>query len=369
VARGFVACRLRAGPVHRHRRRMMRPYLPSLLTRGAYILAFNLLCALVVTYVLAAGRGFAINLLYSMCIGTVAFLIIDLTRLLVWRGERPAWWQFAALVGFAVLLAQALGTMLAAWLLGEGVPSLAAISPQRGMLFTLTATVSVTYFFASRERIVRAQAAAASERARAEAVERQALQAQLQLLQAQLEPHMLFNTLANLQGLIAIDPERAQHMLDQLIQFLRATLTSSRAQTTTLAREFALVEAYLGLMQVRMGARLAYSLDLPSGLADTALPPMLLQPLVENAIGHGLEPLAEGGHVSVSARRDGMDIVLAVADNGRGPDAPAVRSGTHVGLSNTRDRLAAVYGHRATVSLTAAEPRGAVATITLPAES
>jgi LytS/YehU family sensor histidine kinase len=94
------------------------------------------------------------------------------------------------------------------------------------------------------------------------------MQAQLQLLQAQIEPHMLFNTLANLQGMIAIDPGRAQHMLDQLILYLRATPSSSRAERASLSHEFSLMEAYLGLMPVRMGARLSYTLQLPPALHD-----------------------------------------------------------------------------------------------------
>jgi signal transduction histidine kinase len=338
-----------------------------LLRDGAYVAAFNVLCALAVTYLLAVGSGFVQNLVYSMCVGMIAFLIIDGARLGIWGDERrPNLAVFGLVIALAVVVAEYAGTLLAAWLLGHTKPGLHNFSPARGIMFTLLASVGATAFFANRDRLVRAQAQAASERARAERVERQALQAQLQLLQAQLEPHMLFNTLANVQGLIALDPARAQHMLDQLIQFLRATLTSSRAHSTTLAREFALIEAYLGLMQVRMGARLSYLLDLPAELLDVAVPPMLLQPLVENAIAHGLEPKTQGGQIEVRARRDGGKVVLTVADTGPGPDAPPARGGTHVGIANTRERLRAVYGELASLSLERA-PSGAVATILLPA--
>jgi sensor histidine kinase YesM len=178
---------------------------------------------------------------------------------------------------------------------------------------------------------------------------------------------MLFNTLANLQGLIAIDPPRAQQMLDLLIQYLRATLTSSRAESNTLAQEFALMEAYLGLMQIRMGERLSFSLDLPDTLRTHPVPPMLLQPLVENAIAHGLEPKIEGGHVAVSAvLADGV-LALSVQDSGRGPAAGPGKKGTNVGLANTRERLRALFGDRAALTLEAAQPAGALARITLPA--
>src|SRR5690606_14764835 len=137
---------------------------------------------------------------------------------------------------------------------------------------TVAASLLATWFFWNRGRLATLEASAAEEKARAEAIAKQAAQAQLQMLQAQIEPHMLFNTLANLQGLIAVDPERAQHMLDQLIQYLRATLSSSRAERTTLEREFALMEAYLGLMSVRMGRRLAYTLRLPEALQSLQIP-------------------------------------------------------------------------------------------------
>jgi sensor histidine kinase YesM len=221
-------------------------------------------------------------------------------------------------------------------------------------------------YYAGRDRLIRAQAVAALVKARAEAIQRQALQAQLQLLQAQIEPHMLFNTLANLQGLIALDPARAQRMLDQLIQFLRGTLSSSRAESSTLAQEFALQEAYLGLMAVRMGERLTYSFDLPDALRGQRIPPMLLQPLVENAIAHGLEPTIAGGHVTLAARSAGDRLVLSVTDNGRGPDAGPGKEGTNVGLANTRERVKALFGAGADVTLTAALGGGAVASIVLP---
>ncbi|MCS0607777.1 histidine kinase [Massilia solisilvae] len=334
---------------------------------GAYSLVLTLMCAMVI-WALNPHPGFLTNLVYSLSIGGIAFLVSDITRLLLWGEHRiPNWWLFALLIGASVVVAQVAGTALAASIMGHPVDVRHSLTRSGGLMFTTLAMLGATVFFIGREGLLRARAAAASERARAEAVERQAVQAQLQLLQAQLEPHMLFNTLANVQGLIAIDSARAQHMLDQLIQFLRATLTASRAESTTLAREFALAEAYLGLMAVRMGARLAYSLDLPAELAQASLPPMLLQPLVENAIAHGLEPQPDGGAIAVRARREGSLLILSVEDTGRGIDAPPVKPGTRLGLANTRDRLRAVYGERASLSLQAAMPAGALATITLPA--
>jgi sensor histidine kinase YesM len=340
-----------------------------LMIDGLYSQVVNLICALVITYVLSVG-GFLTNWLVSVCIGTLAFLMIDGTRLVLWGdARRPHWLKFLLVVLIAVLLASVLGSRLSSWLLGYPLGSWRDLhtSISTGlMVFTLLAAGGATLFFANRERVLRAEAALAEERARTETVARQALQAQLQSLQAQIEPHMLFNTLANLQGLIAIDPPRAQEMLEQLIQYLRATLTSSRAGSTTLAQEFAQMEAYLGLMRVRMGERLSYAFDLPPALRELFVPPMLLQPLVENAIAHGLEPTIEGGHLDVSARLNEGVLVLTVRDNGRGPDAGPGKKGSNVGLANTRERLQAIYGERATLALESAIPAGAVARITLP---
>ncbi|TWI43013.1 histidine kinase/DNA gyrase B/HSP90-like ATPase [Pseudoduganella flava] len=328
------------------------------------------LCAAIITWGFGNGNHFLGNLVISACIGGFAFGIIDGIRLAFWgEGNRPGWLPFACIVAVGVPVGQIAGARLAAWLLGVQLTNLHTLGSGRttGMLlFTLLATGGVTLFFASRDRVIRAEAAAAEERARAEAVERQALQAQLQLLQAQIEPHMLFNTLANLQGLIALDPARAQHMLDQLIQYLRATLSSSRAERTTLAQEFKLLDAYLGLMSVRMGARLSYGCALPPELRDVAIPPMLLQPLVENAIAHGLEPTIDGGHVQIAAARHGDLLELTVTDNGRGLAAGPGKPGTGVGLANTRARLHALFGAQADATLTPGDGGGAVARLTIP---
>lgn len=337
------------------------------LVNGAFAMVFNVACALIVTSVIGRPERFPWVLYYSMCIGTSIFIAIEGLRLAVWRNKLK-WKVFLPLVLLLVPVCQYFGVYVGNLILGEQ-PNPTILWTKRwfaDLLFAYCATGVAFLLFVGRERLVRARAEAANERARAERVERQALQTQLQVLQAQLEPHMLFNTLANVQGLIAIDPGRAQQMLDQLIQYLRATLGSSRAGQTTLAQEFALLDAYLGLMAVRMGERLRYSLHLPTELRATPLPPMLLQPLVENAIAHGLEPKVEGGSVSVSAEQRADAIALIVRDDGRGPDAPPGKAGTSVGLSNTRERLLAVYGARASLFLEAAQPSGATATIMIP---
>jgi sensor histidine kinase YesM len=171
--------------------------------------------------------------------------------------------------------------------------------------------------------------------------------------------------------LIGLDPQRAQAMLDRLIGFLRATLTASRQDQHPLAAEFHHTDDYLALMAVRMGPRLAVRLQLPDELGTLPLPPLLLQPLVENAIKHGLEPKVEGGRIEVTAQRIGAQLQLQVRDTGVGLGAARSAggtAGTGFGLEQVRTRLATLYGTRAALTLTPAVDAegGALATLTLP---
>ncbi len=348
-----------------------------LLKDMGYASVLSLVFGLLITAILGEARLADVveHLVFAESIGMTSFLIMDAMRLALLRRTKWNWkdWiGYTALVLVAAPVAAYLGLVVARLILGYPLPPFSHMlegNENRNILITAIGCFVGMLVFVKQERVAHIEAEAASARARAEAVTRQAMQAQLQLLQAQIEPHMLFNTLANLRGLIALDPERAANMLDQLIRFLRATLSSSRAEATTLEREFDLLDAYLGLMAVRMGPRLRYTLELPDELRGTAVPPMLLQPLVENAIAHGLEPKVDGGTLAVTALRRGAMLELCVRDTGLGlMDAPA-RPGTGVGLSNTRDRLRGLFGESATLALEPARPQGAISRITLPLET
>ncbi|HYF43450.1 MAG TPA: histidine kinase, partial [Ramlibacter sp.] len=175
---------------------------------------------------------------------------------------------------------------------------------------------------------------------------------------------MLFNTLANLRALIAVDPQRAQTMLDHMIAYLRSTLDASLATTHPLQAEFDRLRDYLELMAIRMGPRLAFTLDLPPDLAAQPVPALLLQPLVENAIKHGLEPKVDGGRITVSARREQGQLVLDVVDTGVGPGEAASAKG--FGLAQIRERLATLYGPVAAMEFVANRPDGTRATVRFP---
>ena len=215
-----------------------------------------------------------------------------------------------------------------------------------------------------RERRARVEIELAQERVRVERVEREAVLANLRALQAQIEPHFLFNTLANVTSLIDPDPAKAKHMLESFIRFLRASLAATRNESTTLAEEAELIASYLEVLRVRMGTRLRYSVDVPEELATFSLPPMLLQPLAENAIRHGLEPKVDGGEVNMRAWRDGAHVVVELADSGVG-FAPTTRGG--VGLSNLRQRLKLLFGERAALEVADAPGAGARVRVLLPA--
>ena len=314
------------------------------------------------------------TLVYAFCIGILIQAMIeggryglsyrlrlrrpdDLGALNNW----PGWHVMAPLVLVASLTAYFPGHALGDLILGVQRPvgSIFYRPPALRLILVLMVIISASavYFLYLRGRV-------ATLNARTEAANRSAAENQLKLLESQLEPHMLFNTLANLRVLIGVDPTQAQAMLDHLSAFLRAMLEASRTGSHPLAAEFARIADYLELMQLRMGPRLRSRLELPPELAALPVPPLLLQPLVENAIKHGLEPQVSGGEIVISARRDGATLVLSVRDTGAGPDAPQA-AGTHFGLQHVRDRLAALYGSDATFALSDTGD-GALAVVHLP---
>jgi sensor histidine kinase YesM len=211
------------------------------------------------------------------------------------------------------------------------------------------------------------QARKASATAESESLRRQVVEARMAAMQAQVEPHFLFNTLASVDYLIETDPARASTMQKNLIQYLRAALPQMREGSTTLGKELALVRSYLEILKVRMEDRLQFAITVPQGLMSAQFPPMILQSLVENAIKHALEPKPEGGAITVTADIANGNLRVTVADTGLGFGA-AARPGTGVGLANVRERLAALYSGRARFTLEANSPSGTIAAIEVPYE-
>ncbi len=233
------------------------------------------------------------------------------------------------------------------------------------LLLIVTSIIAKVLLGGKRKAESRAQAAAAT--AVEEGLKRQLAEAQLKMMQAQVEPHFLFNTLASVDYLIETDPARASKMQKHLIQYLRAALPQMREGSTTLGKEIALVRSYLEILNVRMEDRLQFAITVPHGLMSARFPPMVLQSLVENAIKHALEPKPEGGSITVTADIANGHLRVTVADTGLGFGAAGM-PGTGVGLANIRERLAALYGGRARFTIEANSPSGTIATVEVPYE-
>jgi hypothetical protein len=326
---------------------------------------------------LAFGRGYWETMTYVLGITMFCWLFIDGGRDLAVRWQRraagaassepakewPGWGVMVTILVVGTPAGFSLGNALGNLITGRNVPGLFSAGPREALAIVLLSAlpgIAATYFFFSRGRLAAAEATA-------QKAQREATETRLRLLESQLEPHMLFNTLANLRVLIGSDPKRAQAMLDQLIAFLRATLDASRRPMHSLAEEFTRVADYLALMQVRMGPRLQSRLDLPPALAGARVPPLLLQPLVENCIKHGLEPQLGGGRIDVTAVAEGRALLLRVRDTGAGlPAGPGTSA--QFGLQQVRDRLHTLFGADAALELRAATDAegGTVATVRLP---
>ena len=192
---------------------------------------------------------------------------------------------------------------------------------------------------------------------------RQMSEAELQVLQSQIEPHFLFNSLAHVRRLYLIDPQAGRAMMRHLSNYMVAALPALRESAIALGEDLDLAIAYLNVQQVRMGARLGFEIDVPTELRRTPVPPMMITTLVENAIKHGLSPLPRGGTVRIEARPEGDTLRIKVSDTGQGFQAS---EGAGVGLANVRARLAILYGTAGQLALSRNSPCGVAATIVVP---
>jgi len=238
-----------------------------------------------------------------------------------------------------------------------------------GTLFgAFFAGLFVSLFFLLKHREARATEALHKAETERHLLSKHAAESELKLMQAQVEPHFLFNTLASVQFLTETDPPQASRMLGHLLSYLRAALPQLRRASTTLGQELELAEAYLNILRMRMGPRLDFAVDVPDALRVHPFPPVLLISVVENAVTHGLEPQADGGRVTIAARRDADRLIVTVTDTGSGLSGNS-QPGQGVGLANVRERLSALYGARGRFALEESAPRGAMATIEVPFES
>ncbi len=300
---------------------------------------------------------YQINLVISLFIGFAIrglFLLgrklLGLERIQELSGL-PRLFYFSGIPMVGVAIAWPVGAAVA----GLDVPYLQVLKDPVSLAASLGVTLVIILIF-------NLLFATAARRLKAE---KRAVQAQLRLLQGQIEPHFLFNTLANVVSLIDHDAPRAKQMLESFTDYLRSSFTSLRHEQATLGSELDLVQHYLALLKMRMEERLTFTVTSDPAVREACLPALLLQPLVENAIHHGLEPKVEGGHIQISAKRDGDTLVIEVTDDGMGLGASKQRSGAGVALANVRERLQTQWGSAASLTLAATQP-GTLATLRVP---
>ncbi|HLP98850.1 MAG TPA: histidine kinase [Sideroxyarcus sp.] len=292
--------------------------------------------------------------IYSQCIGLSVLSLNGLVAIYV--QHRPLRW-----VAFSIMLpgSVALGLTLAFAITGVGGWSDPFIwqAMALGLFFGLIG--AITFLLSQRiEAEVKQRELIKSES------EKREIEAHLKLLQAQIEPHFLFNTLANVSSLIDSDPALSKKLLERLNDWLRVALVRARSDKATLGDELDMLENYLQILKIRFGERLRWHIDAPDAARQTAFPPMLLQPLVENAVRHGIEPKIGGGEIVIRSRVENGSLLCKVRDDGVGIQDG---NGGGAGLSNVRERLAALYGGRGHLSLSNGAHGGTVASMELPA--
>jgi signal transduction histidine kinase len=288
----------------------------------------------------------------------------------VWDGIVVVWWRFfdwLAVVSWKkLLLVSFLGLILAAMLSSVGSVG-HRVGEAPNWFFLLIVASFIIKVVAGGKRRAELTANEATKQAETEQLERTVLEARMEALQAQIEPHFLFNTLASIDQLIQTDPPRASKMQQSLIRYLRSAMPQMReGRRPTLGQQVNLCSAFLEIMAVRMEGRLQTVVSVPEGLKSAVFPSMMLQTLVENAIKHGLEPKPEGGRIEIGAEIADGQLAVHVLDTGVG-FMPTAEAG--VGLANVRERLQALYDGGAELIITVPPGGGTCATIKVPYES
>jgi hypothetical protein len=330
----------------------------------ALILAINTGYAAILS--IEDSRPFWHPFITAQCFGlSIAYMV---NAACPWNKTHPVWRLI-----LAVAIGTAVGYMLV-WLVKgriiaePGYTLLELLSDSHKFGWTLLSGFSnglfVSLFFLFQFREARARADLLKADADRNLLSKQAIEAQLKLMQAQVEPHFLFNTLANVQHLVETDAPSATRMLESLIQYLRAALPQMREGATNLGREVDMARAFLDIHHVRMGSRMEFVIDVPEPLRARAFPPMMLISLVENAVKHGVDPCCECGSITIRAAEAEGRLRVLVEDTGEGIKP---KKGGGVGLANIRERLKALYGPSARLVIEEREPHGVVASIEVPA--
>jgi sensor histidine kinase YesM len=336
--------------------------LSHLLKSLLYTAVFNTAIAMLLTTI-GFGGSFWENLLFAQCVGLTMNLWISPAWHLGYGRTLPI---RAALLCLSLCLGAVCGTALGAALVGlpgENVFTLVNQFLWKIVGISILFGLIITYFFDSREKLAASIQSAQEERIKRLSSEKLALETDLKRLQAQVEPHFLFNTLSNILSLMDTDPDKARSMQMDLIRYLRTTLRRTRDQQTTLGQESELIRAYLDIFKIRMGQRLDFKIDIPPMLREHPFPPLLLQPIIENALLHGLEPKIQGGQINIRAQDVDDRLSIEIKDTGNGLIEHDSRG---VGLTNVRERLDQLFDEQARLIITENQPSGVSVVIEVP---
>ena len=339
-------------PVHAHKR-----IFPDFL----YTIVACAVIALLIT-IFTSRVYLVVNLVMSFSIGLSIFLIaMSLYTALKIKQPLPLAFLFLIALCGGLLIGVYIGPLILRHIFSINLswPN----SYLKFMMISVVAGSAATYFFYSLMRIKLGKEMIEEERIRRMALEKDALEAKLKLLQAQIEPHFLFNTLSNILSLIDTQPAKGKSMLLDLTKYLRTSLSRTSPDITTLDQEIEMIKAYLDIQKIRMDERLNYKIDIPDFLRQHSFPPMLLQPLVENAVKHGLEPKVEGGEIVIKALVENDLIRIEVTDTGLG-FSHCSQSG--VGMANVRERLAMLYEGKGRLTIEENIPQGVRTIIQVP---
>lgn len=335
----------------------------NVLKELAYTIIISAVIAAFLTFTGITTKSFIINLIVSQSFGVSMYSIIHFL-LWIFKPGRMVSLAFIVIIGIAI--GTLIGLQIGSFALQQ-IFSITLMQQQKSLFRAIVLAITfgsiISYLYYSRFRLRASEEVIQQERINRLFSEKQALEANLKLLQAQVEPHFLFNTLSNVLSLIDTDPTKGKSMLVDLIHYLRTSLSRTLPVATTLDQEMNIIKAYLNIQKIRMGERLRFSIELPDGLREHPFPPMLLQPLVENAVKHGLEPAIEGGEITIKVMEENGLIRIEVQDTGNGFSSYDTAG---VGITNVRERIRLLYGDKGRFILEANDPHGVKAIIEVP---
>ncbi len=326
---------------------------------------FNTLIAFVLTYMIEVGKSFLDVFLIAQFIGLSICIFVTIGINLVEK-KTNLWPPTGIIAGliFGIISGSLLSLGYLFFVRDVAFDYFIKQIFSSIFVFGIVFGAPIIYFFISREQLIESEKQIQQEKIQRLTMEKEAAMTTLRLLQAQIEPHFLFNTLSNVIALFDIDMEKAKHMLIDINEYLRICLERTRQEMITLDQELGLVRKYLDIFKIRMGERLSYKIDDRTGSEEIAFPPLIIQPLVENSIKYGLEPKVDGGSITIDCQIQNNTLEIVITDTGKGLDEDVNEAG--IGINNVSRRLESIYGNDAILTMKQNHPTGIKSIIKVP---